>query len=90
MTPSPDLLASMPHWVQVLVVVMGALGSLTIPASMIAAFVNQMIRTRKERGEQSSTALLSVAAALNVVAINPDKTKEQLKAANAQADEAKP
>ena len=78
---------AMPHWLNVVLMVLGAVVPL---ASGIVAFVNGYIRAAKGRGEKVPTWLLALGAALNVVALNPDKTVEQGKAIAAKKDEVTP
>lgn len=80
---SPDFVATLPHWLQVTLVI---LGIVTTTASAFAAAVNAIVRTMKARGLVIPTWLLLIAAVVNVPAINPDKTVEALKTASKQAE----
>lgn len=81
MTPSPDLIASMPHWLQVLLVVLGAV----VPvASLVASILNQYVRKATERGERVPTLLLAITSGVNVAALNPDKSVQAVAIAKNQ------
>ena len=72
--PSPDLLASMPHWLQVLLAVLGAV----VPvASLVASILNRYVRAATERGERVPTWMLALGAATNAAALNADKAHQQ-------------
>lgn len=84
---SPDLIASLPHWLQVLLVVLGAV----VPTfSLLASLINAYVRAAKAREERVPTWMLAVAGVVNVGALNPDKSVEAVKTINTQAAEAKP
>lgn len=82
-TASPDLIASMPHWLQVLLVLLGAI----VPvASLVASILNAYVRAAKAREERVPTWMLAVTGAVNVAALNPDKTAEAVKTAKTQPE----
>ncbi len=77
---SPDLIASMPHWLQVALVVLGAV----VPTfSLLASLINAYVRAAKAREEKVPTWMLAVASVVNVGALNPDKSVEAVKAMKA-------
>jgi hypothetical protein len=77
---SPDVLASMPHWVVVLLTVLGAV----VPTfSLLASLINAYVRAAKAREEKVPTWMLAVASVVNVGALNPDKSVEAVKAMKA-------
>ena len=79
-TASPDLIARMPHWVQVLLVVLGAV----VPvASLVASILNAYVRAAKAREERVPTWMLAITSGVNVAALNPDKSVEAVKAMKA-------
>ena len=74
---SPDLVASLPHWLQVTLVILG----LVVPiASLVASILNQYVRAATDRGERVSTWLLALTSGVNVAALNPDKSVQAVKA----------
>jgi hypothetical protein len=74
----PAVVASLPHWLQTVTYVLGMVVPL---ASLVVAFLNAYVRAAKARDEKVPTWLLAVGAALNLAALNPDKSVEQVKAA---------
>lgn len=75
---SPDLIASMPHWLQVVLVVLGAV----VPvASLAASFLSNYTRTKRSRGETVPAWMLALVAATNAAAINPHKAVRAARAA---------
>ena len=81
-------LESLPHWLQVLLVVLGAV----VPvASLVASILNQYVRTAVERGERVPTLLLAIVGGINAAALNPDKAVQTVAIAKTQpAPEVKP
>ena len=55
-------------------------------ASLIAGILNQYVRISKARGETQPTWLLAVVGAVNVPALNVDKTVEASKAIAAKSE----
>lgn len=78
---TPEVLATMPHWVQVLVVVMSALGAIVAPASLAASFLSNYVRVQRQRGLPVSSWMLAFVAATNAAAFNPHKAVRLAKAA---------
>ena len=78
----PD--APLPGWVTALVVVVVPL-ALSALASAVASAVNEVIRQRDAAGLPVAGSLRIVAAILNAVAINLDKSREQVRIANGAA-----
>lgn len=77
---SPDLLASLPHWLQVVLAVLGAV----VPTfSIIASVLNRYVRAEQAAGRPVSSWLLALGGGVNVVALNPDKAAQQLRAIDA-------
>lgn len=77
--PNPELLASAPHWLQTLLLVIPLIVTC---ASVVATFVNAYDRAQRAQGVVQSPVFLAFAAALNVFAFNGDKSKEMVKAIN--------
>lgn len=85
-TPTLDTL---PGWVTALVVLIVPL-ALSALASAVASGVNEVIRQRDAAGTPVAGSLRIVAAILNAVALNLDKSRQQVVAAKADKGEAKP
>lgn len=82
----PVSTATLPHWLQVVMMVLGAVVPI---ASGIAMGLNAYIRTATARGERVPTWLLAVAAGVNVPALNVDKTAQAVTAIKEQVPESK-
>lgn len=81
---TPDLLASLPHWLQVTLAVLGAV----VPTfSLLAMLINAYVRALKANQQPVPTWMLAFAAVANVPALNVDKTVEAGKAIAAKGGE---
>lgn len=88
--PADAPLSTLPGWVTALVVVVVPL-ALSALASAVASGVNEVIRQRDAAGTPVAGSLRIVAAIVNAVAINLDKTRQQVAAAKAEkVEEPKP
>lgn len=74
-------LTLLPHWAQVGLAVLAALGSIVGPSSLIANFLNNLIRAKRMNGEKPSSLLLAVASTVNRTALNFSKGARLAKAA---------
>ncbi|MDP1824895.1 MAG: hypothetical protein Q8L48_16685 [Archangium sp.] len=69
----PEVIASMPTWVQVLLVVLTAVGALLPLFSGFAKALNVYEAKALERGEKLSTGFLAFVAGVNAVALNSSR-----------------
>ena len=79
--PATATLHELPDWVTALVVLILPL-ALSALASAVASAVNEVIRQRDAAGTPVAGSLRIVAAILNAVALNLDKSREQVRIAN--------
>ena len=79
--PATATLHELPGWVTALVVLVVPL-ALSALASAVASAVNEVIRQRDAAGIPVAGSLRVFAAILNAVAINLDKSREQVRIAN--------
>lgn len=86
MTPSPDLLAKLPHWLQMLLALSGPALFLV---SVLTSFLSQYVRAQRVAGVRVSPFLLALTGALNFASGNPHKGLRLAKASDA-AKEALP
>ncbi len=78
--PADAPLSTLPAWVTALVVVVVPL-ALSAMASAVASAVNEVIRQRDAAGTPVAGSLRIAAAILNAVALNLDKSRQQVVAA---------
>lgn len=75
--PTTLSVESLPHWLQVLLILLGAI----VPvASFAASIINAYVRALKAQGAEVPTWMLALAAVANVPALNTDKAIEASKA----------
>lgn len=80
-TPEASVLAALPHWAQIALMVLGAV----VPvASFVASFLSQYVRTKRQRGERVPAWMLALVSATNAAAMNPHKAARAAKAAKEQ------
>lgn len=70
---SPDVIARLPHWVQVLLVVLTAVGALLPLFAGFAKALNVYEARALEQGVKLSPAFLAFVAGVNAVALNSSR-----------------
>ena len=77
---TPDLLATLPRWVQALLALSGPV---LFAVSVLTSFLSQYVRAQRMAGQKVSPFLLALTGALNFASGNPHKALRLTKASDA-------